>query len=271
MFGLNSFTEVPSLPEDDQGRFDYKVARAMRDAFSFEATRLLDLAGTRASYVSTAKEDFAGFFSEVFQTNAATAAADAAALAQALETVAGYVRTMIQAGHEEDARREENNAWVKRHNDRNIGEKIGDVFDGGEERPNAERGPAPIFDSTSARVGTRDTQPGKGGSAGGTSSARPVNLRTFATNSRALNDALASVPGILEGHLADFADRCGWGRIEADGVITAYRAYLAANENDARWAQTLADDFTKAGGEGNVSTLSDAALAAALAPPCRLC
>ena len=264
MFGLDRFTEVPLLPEDDRGHFDYGVARAMRDAFSAEAARLRDQAGSRASYVSAAKEDFAGYFSEVFQANAVTGANDAEALAQALETVTGYVRTMIQAAHEEDARRRENNAWVRRQNERNVLEALGDVFDGGEERPNAERGPAPTFTSTSASMGHRTTEPGNGGG-GGTSSARPVNLRTFAANSRSLDDTLASVPGTLEGHLSDFAARCGWGRIEADGVITAYRAYLAANENDARWAMTLADDFAKAGGEGNVSTLSDAALAAALA------
>ncbi len=265
MFGLEDrFVEVPLLPEDSRGRFDYGVAVAMRSAFRAEASRLTDQAALRTSYVSAAKEDFSGFFSEVFQANADTAATDAQALAQALGTVADYVGTMIRAAREEDARRRENNEWVRRQNERDLAERIGDAFGGGEERPNAERGPAPTFDSTTASVGSRDTQPGMGGS-GGTSSARPQNLRTFATNSRSLDDALTAVPGMLEGHLTDFAARCGWGRIEADGVMTAYRAYLDANENDAQWALTLADNFAKAGGEGNVSTVSDAALAAALA------
>ena len=65
--------------------------------------------------------------------------------------------------------------------------------------------------------------------------------------------------------MSSFASACYWGSIDASGVITAYRRYLQANENDAKWAVTVADAFAAAGGEGNVSTLSDAAVNEALA------
>nr|WP_237686509.1 DUF6531 domain-containing protein [Arthrobacter jiangjiafuii] len=172
---------------------------------------------------------------------------------------------MIEAGRKEDERRRQNNEWVWRHNNRTWLEEIGDWFGGEEPRPTDQREPAPTFPQATAASGPRQTQPGAGGNGGGTSSARPANLRTFADGSRSLDDALASAPGTLEGHLTDFAARCDWGQIEASGVITAYRTYLDANENDARWADILAADFTEAGGDGNVSTLSDAALAASLA------
>ena len=262
---MTDFVEVPLLPNDSRGRFDYGVAQGMKAGFESAAARLDEQAGSRTSFVSTAKEEFTGRFSEIFQDNATIAAYDAKALADALRDVAGFVATMIEAGHKEDDRRRQNNEWVWRHNNRTWLEEIGDWFGGEEPRPTDQREPAPTFPQATVTPAPRETQPGAGGNGGGTSSARPANLRTFATNSRSLDDALASAPGTLEGHLSDFAARCNWGQIEASGVISAYRTYLAANENDARWAVTLADNFAAAGGDGDVSTVSDAALAASLA------
>ncbi|MDQ0865108.1 DUF6531 domain-containing protein [Arthrobacter globiformis] len=265
---MTEFVEVPLLPDSDAsegGRFDYAVAGAVRSAFESAASRLEEHAGSRVSYVSSAKEDFRGHFSELFAANAATARNDADALVAALRTVAGYVGKMIEAGHEEDARRERNNEWVREHNDRNWFEQAGEWLFGEEERPNARPGSAPAFAPASAATGSRETpQPG-GGYGGGTSSARPASLRSFAANSRGLDEGLSSAPGTLEGQLSAFESGCYWGRIEASGVVAAYREFLRANENDARWAVTVADAFAAAGGEGNVSTLSDAAVNEALA------
>ncbi|MHA7145805.1 DUF6531 domain-containing protein [Arthrobacter sp. TmT3-37] len=266
---MTDFVEVPLLPVSDAsdgGRFDYGVAGTVKSAFESAASRLEEQSATRASYVSTAREDFRGRFSEIFQANATTAASDATALAAALRTVAGYVGQMIDAGHEEDSRRKKNNEWVREHNDRNGFEQFGDWLFGEEARPNMDPGSAPSFAPASASTGSRQTPaPGGGGYGGGTSSARPEHLRTFATNARGLDEGLSSAPGALSGHLSSFASSCYWGTIEASGVISAYREYLRANENDAVWAVTVADAFAAAGGEGAVSTVSDAGLAEALA------
>jgi RHS repeat-associated protein len=259
---------MPLLPHSDAsdgGRFDYGVAGSVRSAFELAAGRLEEHSGSRMSYVSSAKEDFRGHFSEVFEANAATARNDAGALASALRTVAGYVGKMIEAAREEDARRERNNEWVREHNDRNLFEQIGDWFSGADARPNTEPQKAPVFAPAHAAAGSRDTPPPGGGYGGGTSSARPANLRSFAANSRGLDDGLAAEPGSLEGRLSSFESSCYWGSIEASGVLRAYREYLRANENDAKWAVTVAEAFAAAGGEGNVSTLSDAAVNEALA------
>ncbi|MET1088214.1 MAG: DUF6531 domain-containing protein, partial [Arthrobacter sp.] len=237
----------------------------MRSAFELAASRLEEQSGSRVTFVSAAKEDFEGHFSTVFEANAATARNDANALAAGLRTVAGYVTTMIDAGHEEDARRAKNNEWVREHNDRNVFEQAGDWLFGEEARPNAEPGKAPTFAPAGASIGSRETPPPGGGYGGGTSSARPANLRSFATNSRGLDEGLSSAPGTLEGQLSSFASSCYWGSIDASGVLTAYRQYLSANENDAKWAVTVADAFAAAGGEGTVSTVSDAAVNEALA------
>ena len=262
---VTSFVEVPLLPEDAGGRFDYAVAAEMKAAFENAAARLEVQSSSRSLYMSKGSEDFKGRFSEVFTTNAATAAKDSSELTTALRTVAGYVGQMVTLAHEEDARRRENNEWVWRHNNRNWLEQIGDWLGGEEPRPNAERGAAPAFPQTSPGTGARHNPAPGGAYGGGTSSARPENLRTFAAGSRSLDDGLAATPGVLQEHLSSFASRCNWGQIEASGVVGAYRAYLAANENDAKWATTIADAFAAAGGEGAVSTVSDAALAASLA------
>jgi RHS repeat-associated protein len=256
---------LPNSDASDGGQFDYGVADTVKSAFESAASLLEERAGSRSTTVASAQADFQGHFSTVFATNAVTAASDATALASAMRTVARYVGEMSQAAEEEDARRKENNEWVREHNERNFFEQAGDWLFGEEERPNMKPGSAPAFNPTTASTGSRDTPPPGGGSGGGTSSARPDLLRSFATSSRSLDEGLSSAPGALEGHLENFSSSCNWGQITAAGVISAYRAYLAANENDAQWAVTIADAFAAAGGEGNVSTVSDAALNAALA------
>ncbi|AXJ10163.1 DUF6531 domain-containing protein [Arthrobacter sp. PM3] len=265
---MTEFVEVPLLPASDAtdgGRFNYAVAGSVKSAFEAAASRLEEQSASRTSYVASAKKDFKGHFSDLFEANAATARNDANALVSALRTVAGYVGQMIDAGHEEDARREKNNEWVRRHNDRNLLEQAGDWLFGEEARPNGATGKAPVFAPTGVSTGSRETPPPGGGYGGGTSSARPENLRSFAASARGLDDGLASAPGTLEGKLSSFAANCYWGSVEASGVISAYRNYLNANENDAKWAVTVADAFAAAGGEGKISTLSDAAVNEALA------
>ncbi|MDR6639738.1 DUF6531 domain-containing protein [Paenarthrobacter nitroguajacolicus] len=265
---MTEFVEMPLLPDSDAGhggRFVYGVAESVKGAFESAASRVLEHSGSRGPLVTGAGEDFRGHFSEVFAANAATASRDAESLAAALRTVAGYVGTMISEARDEDDRRRQNNEWVRRHNNRNWLEQVGDWWGGEEARPNMEPGSAPSFPSASAPSGPRETPGPGGGYGGGVSSARPESLRSFAAGSRGLDEGVSSVPGSLEGELSSFADRCGWGRIEAAGVVTAFREYLRLNEADAAWAVVVADAFAAAGSEGAVSTLSDAAVNEALA------
>ena len=273
---MTTFKEMPLLPESDAGhggRFVYTTAGDVKRAFQNAASKLRGQADSRASYVTTAKKDFKGHYSEIFAANTATAVQDAKNLATALDTVAGYVQQMIDAGHKEDTRRKQNNEWVREHNKREEershhnwlqrrGDDVHDFFAGEEERPNMDPGPAPTFPAAHVNAGKRQDY-GKG-AAGATSSARPEDLRSFATGCGSLDDDLSAVPGTLESHLSDFAAQCGWGSISASGVVSAYRTYLSSNKNDATWAKTIADAFAAAGGEGNVSQVSDASLSEAL-------
>lgn len=64
--------------------------------------------------------------------------------------------------------------------------------------------------------------------------------------------------------VTDFNSNTTWGQIDAGGLVTAFRAWLEANANDAQFARTLAEAFEAAGSDGGVSVLSDTGLAAAL-------
>ena len=239
----------------------------MRKAFRAAAGRVRELSGARTVLVYEGKEDFKGRFSEMFQENADVEYADAQNLANALDDVATFVDQMYAAAEKEDARRQVANDWVRRRDARSDFDVFIDTITRTEEaRPDLVEGKAPVFEAVSAATGQRKAPPpGAGGYGGGTSSARPENLRNFAARSRNLDLEQKFTPLSLNGHLNTFALNCSWGQIDAGGVITAYTKYLAANEQDAQWAVTLADAFARAGGEGNVSTLSDAALANALA------
>ncbi|PPI44676.1 type IV secretion protein Rhs, partial [Rathayibacter iranicus] len=53
--------------------------------------------------------------------------------------------------------------------------------------------------------------------------------------------------------------------MDAEGVVSGFTSWLAANDQDVVWARSIADAFTAAGGDGVVSTVADSALAVAVA------
>ncbi|MDN3905926.1 DUF6531 domain-containing protein [Arthrobacter sp. YD2] len=265
--------EMKLLPESPVGYgggpFNFSVAWEAATAFDNEAQRIYGQSGSRAALVSEGKTDFQGYFSELFQTNAVTAAKSAEDLAGALSSVAGLIREVIFHAEQENNRRKENNEYIREYRNRNGWEKFLDWWNGGvdgEEPPNTDPLPGPVFSSVAPIVGVRnDPNPGSGGYGGGTSSARPNNLRTFADGSHALDDELKSAAVTLDNHLSTLKDQCRWGAVDASGVMRAYRDYLTANSNDVRWARLVAGAFESAGSNGGISVVSDAALASSLA------
>ncbi|GAA3591743.1 hypothetical protein GCM10022198_14610 [Klugiella xanthotipulae] len=247
--------------------FNYDTADGVVTAFSGAANTVQGQSASRASYVTTGAQDFQGHFADLFAANASTAAVDAGRLVEALRLVSTYALELREAAWAEDGRRRRAREWKKRQDDRSVLECIGDAFTGGEDAPTEEAKPAPRHEAAAPPAGSRNTPSptsGGGGGGGGTSSARPSNLRSFATGTSGLDALLSGTPGLLRGKLADFAAQCQWGTLDGSGVVTAYEKWLEANANDTRWATTLADAFAAAGGEGNVSWVSDAALGAAL-------
>ncbi len=124
--------------------------------------------------------------------------------------------------------------------------------------------PAQPITLTYAQASTTPRQPLEGQSGSGTSSARPANLRSFATNSAGANEGLAPHPGLLRDAYSSFTRGCGWGSLSADGVWAGFDAYLTANGNDVIWANTVAAAFEAAGSD-DVVTASNAAITQTLA------
>ena len=154
---------------------------------------------SRRSWQATAAKDFKGHFADLFRTNQTTAHSDATELAGALRLVATGARRLKEEARKEQQRREVARRWKKEHDDRNMFEKGWDsVF--GEDEPPVGPAAEPIhLSAPTPPSGHRQTPaPGSGGGGGGgTSSARPEDLRTFASGSRGANDSLRTKPATV--------------------------------------------------------------------------
>ncbi|MCS5508842.1 DUF6531 domain-containing protein [Curtobacterium flaccumfaciens pv. flaccumfaciens] len=251
----------------DPIEFDDATADALKSSLTTSADAISGQKASRQSYVTTASQEFRGHFSQLFTQNAGTASSDATNIVDALETIAGWIDTMKAAAADERARRKTAREWQEREDGRNGFQDFLNDTVHYDPMPTVENEPAPKFDPPAVTTKPRETpNPGAGGGGGGgTSSARPADLRSFATGSSTLNRALDGKPGALRGKLADFATKCSWAHIDAGSVVTAFEQWIAANDQDVTWANTVADAFAAAGGEGEVSTVADSGLAAALA------
>lgn len=248
--------------------FDFGAAEALSAAADDAAGTVDGQLGSRNVFVSVAMQEFRGFFSTLFQDNASTAAADARELADRLREVAEGARRLAEEAQKEQERRETARAWKAEQDSRSglekVGDGIGDFFTGEDEPP---VGPpaSPIEVPVAAPRSTPRQTPASGtGGAGGTSSARPADLTSFATSSAAADDRARTPLSAARARFWTFRSTCHWGSLSADGVFTGADRWLEANDNDVAWANTVAAAFTAAGGDGEVSTLSDASVAAAL-------
>jgi RHS repeat-associated protein len=98
-----------------------------------------------------------------------------------------------------------------------------------------------------------------------TSSARPDDLDGFSRGSRAADAELRASAVRLRSAYDAFVSACRWGTLDAGSLLNGCNPqFLAFNEEDARWVETIAAEFRRAGGSGDISTLPDAAIAASL-------
>ncbi|GAB3740597.1 hypothetical protein GCM10028864_04500 [Microlunatus parietis] len=248
--------------------YDFGVSGEVKSAFRAVANTLSGQRGDRSTWRETGLEQFDGRFSEIFKTNGTTQLGDLDEVVTALRAVATKLEDVEEAAREENQRRKTAREWAQRQADRSGFEKGWDEFWGtGEDPPDVnikETGPAQRVSAPASRP--RETPaPGSGGDGGGgTSSAKPSNLRSFATSTEGGDGAFDGKPASLEGKCTDFATSCSWATLDASGPIQGLRDWLRLNGEDSKWATTVADAFARAGGEGNVSTLSNSTIEAAL-------
>lgn len=241
-------------------RFNHAAASSLATGCRNAATAIDGQAGSRASWVTHGMVDFSGYYSQLFQQNGTIQAGDATRLAAALRDVATKVDYLAGSARAEQERRETARAWRQRQQEQGWWDDVVNWFTGGEAPPVG--GPDPAEPQTVPAPATPQRQPLTGSGSTGSSSARPANLRTFATNSSGANQELSSWPGTLRGHYDTFVTGCGWGRLEASGVFSAFDRYLTANGQDVDWANTVAAAFEAAG--SGVVTMNNASITASL-------
>ncbi|HHU39598.1 MAG TPA: type IV secretion protein Rhs [Propionibacterium sp.] len=243
-------------------RFNHAAARTLASRCRRAANAIDGQTGSRASWVEHGLTDFKGHYSELFRGNGHVQAADARLLVSRLREVADGADQLAREARSEQRRREEARAWKQRQDERGFWDHLADWFTGGEQPPVGPAAAPVTLSYAQAEQGVREPLSGSGST--GTSSARPANLRSFATNSAAANDDLRSWPGQLRDAYATFTAGCGWGTLEAATVWSGFDRYLTSNGEDVRWANTVAGAFEAAGGDGVVTT-SNAAITASLA------
>lgn len=244
-------------------RFDFAAASDLASACRSAASRVDALHSSRMTWVSVATEDFSGYFATLFSDNASSEGVDAANLASCLRDVAAKVEALAQMAREENAARRRAREWQARQDRKSGLHRWWDEQWGLDERPVGTTGTPPTQTASSPALQQRQT-PSQGDGSGGTSSANPDNLRSFATNCGGADDELDQQLANVRSADDVFQAGLGWGSLSAQSVWTGFAEYIRANRGDATWANTIAGAFEAAGGSGVVSTVSNAVLAEAL-------
>ena len=177
--------------------FDDGAADRLITVCDGAATVITGQAASRRAWQATAAKDFKGHFADLFRDNQTTAHSDATELAGALRLMATGARRLKEEARKEQQRRETARAWKKEQEDRNWMEKGWDSVFGPESPPFGPAAEPVHLDAPTPPSGHRQTPApgsGGGGGGGGTSSARPEDLRTFATGSSAPTTRCAPSP-----------------------------------------------------------------------------
>ncbi|WP_159572680.1 DUF6531 domain-containing protein [Curtobacterium sp. 18060] len=248
--------------------YDFSAADDLARQCDLAKTTVELQSPSRAALVTLAGTDFAGGFAETFRSNAQIAQEDARELTTKLGEVASGIRALSDAARAENTRRREARAWRDRVMARrtDLVDSTWDQIFGEEPPPSSGKVDVPAFPSTSYTARTRSTPtPGAGpGTGGSVSSARPDRLRAFASGSASLNGSLQALPGRIAAALAAFTQGCDFGRVDLSTLLAGFRAWSTANEGDVDWANTIAAAFEAAGASGDVVSLNDTSLLAAL-------
>ncbi|MDO4898248.1 MAG: DUF6531 domain-containing protein, partial [Rothia sp. (in: high G+C Gram-positive bacteria)] len=250
--------------------FNFDHAQSLHTALNDAAGILENQAGSRAQLVNSAKEEFQGYFSELFSSNAETAASDSGEIAAALRVTAGLVQELIDQAHAENERRRIARDFVAEQ--KRLDETWGvgkDIWESIFGEPDPPVGPAsePMSKAAASPAQTpRQTpEPGQGSGAGGVSSAIPENLRTFSNGLEPLDQDVTAKKTSLDTAYSDFQGSCTYGSLDAAGVLDALTRWLTANQQDAQWAGIIAQAFEDAGSRsGAPVALSDSSLLVAL-------
>jgi len=254
----------PHYANRNDVEFDDATSDALASACRNAARDLRDKVPGQRTKADTAMVEFKGYFSKLYDNNINTAVDNGKDIATVLDQLAKVVDNLKEAAHKEQKIRED----ARHYEDDWFGlRKSWDDFWG-----SAPKLPDPYIPDTTidtTQVGQREHPtpgaPGGGsGSTSGTSSAKPSDLRESAKTSHQLFVDFRNVPGDIRAKAANFKEKCKWGTIDCENLLTTFDKWNNANDQEDKWATTIADEFAKAGSENTVNTVSNAALQAAL-------
>ncbi len=214
--------------------------------------RLRDEGVLRRGAVETALEDFAGGYADLFKEAASIEAEDRGKLASVLDDLAGKVEEAQQKAREERDRQSRLGAWREREAERESRREnfIGDVGTAVEGLFDPKPSETPVAPPTISAVFSprQRSRTSSGGSSNGKSSTVPDHLRTFVAQARAGNTGMQQDLMQLGNAWVSFTSSCSWVLLGSNSFPGGFERFLAENEADAYWIESVADAFAAAGG-----------------------
>lgn len=240
----------------DQGMFRHKVSRL-------------------------ALEDFEGGYGNLFRVAVEIEKGNRGKLASVLHGLSGDVKAAKVKADEERTRLRQMAAWKERDAERERrrqSEAFGDVFSAGVDSvfdpmpSDTPVAPPTISASFSAHQRYRTA----GAAMPGKSSADPVKLNSYISQSRASNADMEGQLTLVRRAWSSFTSSCSWVRIESASFLSGFQQLLFENQKDVDWIDSVAAAFEAAGGGAlsnkmldlsatQVNPLGDAALLESLA------
>ncbi len=251
--------------------FDEAAAARLVACATEAALALRGSALPRRGAAEAALRDFAGGYARCFEAARVIESGDRVRLAAALDDLADQVRIVRHQADQERRRLADHAAWRARTADREralvgVGAVWEPVLDAGAAVLDPEPSDAPVRPTPVSAAFRPRRRPRTAGHSGGRSSADPEHLRRFAATTRALDGAMEQDLVRVRNAWSGFASRCGWVPIEVATLPLGFGELLAENEEDAAWAERIADAFAAAGGGTLADAVLDAAGASALPP-----
>lgn len=253
-------------------RFNFATAEAFATKLGIAMTNIESARSTFASQAAQAQVDFAGVFAQIFRDHVGWANVDAENIVTCLKHVQQQVNKLIESARQENAdrdatrtAREEKYAELLAQY-ANEHETLGTAFP---RQPSIAQvqllvpftpGTAPASSANDVSLRQRDGRSAGSHRAGGTTSARPENLRKFS----GAQNPQSPGPQLQTSEILFSAGTAGWGYVSTGNLFSSIKRWYESNADDRQWLGRLATEFEKAGGSGGLHKLADSAIAAAL-------
>ncbi len=243
--------------------FDEAAAARLVACATEAALALRGSALPRRGAAEAALRDFAGGYARCFEAARVIESGDRVRLAAALDDLADQVRIVRHQADQERRRLADHAAWRARTAPREhalvgVGAVWEPVLDVSAAVLDPEPSDAPVRPTPVSAAFRPRRRARIAGHSGGRSSADPEHLRRFTATTRALDGAMEQDLVRVRNAWSGFTSRCGWVPIDVATLPLGFGELLAENEEDAGWAERIADAFAAAGG----GTLADAVLEA---------